>query len=160
MAPSIKVIDTASGNLISLPFAAGLYTSMQLLDADNRIATVQKLPEGYQAQVWQVPGGQKLNPDLLAADLETFYGRKYDPQTGAINHYEGKKQFSTWYFQDIYTRPIAPHSNTTVIQAIERLLPVENTDNLQLLSTYFYHPLARAGLAEYFSRDRDRKSVV
>lgn len=152
VAPSIKVIDTASGNLISLPFAAGLYTSMQLLDADSRIATVQKLPEGYQAQVWQVPGGQKLNPDLLAADLETFYGRKYDPQTGAINHYEGKKQFSTWYFQDIYTRPIAPHSNTTVIQAIERLLPVENTDSLQLLSTYFYHPLARAGLAEYFSR--------
>lgn len=99
-----------------------------------------------------MPGGQKLNPDLLAADLETFYGRKYDPQTGAINHYEGKKQFSTWYFQDIYTRPIAPHSNTTVIQAIERLLPVENTDSLQLLSTYFYHPLARAGLADYFSR--------
>lgn len=39
-----------------------------------------------------------------------------------------------------------------MIQAIERLLPVENTDSLQLLSTYFYHPLARAGLAEYFSR--------
>ncbi len=152
LAPSIKVIDTASGNLISLPFAAGLYNSIQLLDADSRIATVQKLPEGYQAQVWQVPGGQKLSPDLLATDLETFYGRKYDPQTGAINNYEGKKQFNTWYFQDIYTRPIAPHSSTTVVQAIERLLPVENADSLQLLSAYFYHPLARAGLAEYFSR--------
>ena len=152
LAPAIKVIDTASGNLISLPFAAGLYNSMQLLDADSRIATVQKLPEGYQAQIWQVPGGQKLNPEQLATDLETFYGRKYDAQTGAINNYDGKKQFSTWYFQDIYTRPIAPNSQTTVIQAIERLLPVENDDNLQLLSAYFYHPLARAGLAEYFSR--------
>ena len=88
----------------------------------------------------------------MATDLETFYGRKYDAQTGAINNYDGKKQFSTWYFQDIYTRPIAPNSQTTVIQAIERLLPVENDDNLQLLSAYFYHPLARAGLAEYFSR--------
>ena len=33
------------------------------------------------------------------------------------------------------------------------MLPIENTDSLQLLaSAYFYHPLARAGLAEYFNR--------
>lgn len=112
MAPSIKVIDTASGNLISLPFAAGLYTSMQLLDADSRIATVQKLPEGYQAQVWQVPGGQKLNPDLLATDLGPFTAvntiRKRRPSTIT----KAKSSSAPGIFK-IFThaplRPIAPH---------------------------------------------------
>lgn len=152
LAPSIKIIDTASGNLISLPFATGLYNSVQLLATDERVATVEGFPEGLHAQIWQVPGKQKLNPEQLATDLEAFYGRQYDPQTGTINNYDGKKQFSTWYFQDIYTRPIAPNAQTTVKQAIERLLPVDKADSLQLLSSaYFYHPLARAGLAEYFS---------
>lgn len=153
LAPAIKIIDTSSGNLISLPFAAGMYDSIQLLDADNRIATVQKLPEGYQVQIWQTPGQQRIAPEQIAEDLEAFYGRQYDPQTGTINDYKGKKPFNTWYSQDIYTRPVAPDARTTVIQVIERMLPIENTDSLQLLaSAYFYHPLARAGLAEYFNR--------
>ena len=76
LAPAIKIIDTGSGNLISLPFAAGMYDSIQLLDADNRIATVQKLPEGYQVQIWQTPGQQRIAPEQIAEDLEASYGRQ------------------------------------------------------------------------------------
>lgn len=64
LAPSIKIIDTHSGNLLSLPFAAGIYHSIQLLDMGNRIATVQKFPEGHQVQIWQAPGDQSAWDDL------------------------------------------------------------------------------------------------
>lgn len=152
LTPSIKVIDTRSGNLISLPFAEGLFRTVQLTDQGKRVATMRKLPEGVYAGLWQVPGSLKLAPDQLADDLETFYGKKYDPDTGAINAHTGQRSYNTWFFQDVYTRPISPDSGLTVVQAIERLLPVQQPDGLQLLmSTYFFHPLARAGLAEYFA---------
>lgn len=153
LAPAIKIIDTATGNLISLPFANASYNTIMLNEDDNRISTVIKLPDSITATIWQIPSGQKLPPEQLASDLETFYGRKYDPTTGAIHTYDGQKHYNTWFFQDIYTRSISPNASTTVLDAIERHIPIQSTDSLQVLSSvYFYHPLARAGLAEYFSR--------
>ncbi len=162
LTPSVKIIDTASGNLSALPLAPGLYHSLQLVGGEQRIAGVERLPEGSRVKIWQIPGGQNLPPEQLAADLEAFYGRKYDPQTGAIDHYRAASQpFNSWYFQNIYTRPVAPGADTTVVDAISRLSPVPNNEALQQLGgTYFYHPLAKAALAEYFARQPDTRALA
>ena len=161
LTPSVKIIDTGSGSLMALPLASGNYNTVQLVDAGKRIASVEMLPDNSQAQIWQVPGDLNLPQEQLATDLEAFYGRKYNPQTGTIDAYQGQRQFTTWYFQNIYTRPVAPNAKTTVVTAIESLTPVANSEALQQLgSVYYYHPLAKAALAQHFGKQADTQALA
>lgn len=161
LAPAVRIIDTATGQPLSLPFAAGHYSSIRLLQQAQRIATIERLPEGERLRLWQLPDSPKLPPVQLAAELEAFYGRCHDPQTGTVHACEGEPRFSSWYFQDIYTRTTAPDSGITVVEAIERLLPLHDRAGVErLVSLYFYHPLARAGLAAFFAGQPDAGALA
>lgn len=160
VSPAVKIIDVKTGNLISLPFAQDSYSSVNLVNDNHQLITTKKTSDSAIATVWQMPTGFDIAPDDLANDLETFYQRKYDPDTGAIVSIKPAKQYKTWFFQDIYTRPIGPTSKATIPEVIERLLPVKDVPTAGLLaSNYFYHPLARAGLAEYFSRNAETGGI-
>lgn len=161
LVPTIKIIDSASGNPVALPFATGIYGSAQLVADDTRLVTVDTSGEGRTVQIWQVPGGQEMPPAQLADELESFYGRRYDAATGTVDIHSAQGNGSSWYVQDVLTRPVAPGAQTTVVQVIERLVPVRDTESLRLLSSaHYYHPLARAALGEYFSRAPDASALA
>lgn len=56
---------------------------------------------------------------------------------------------------------MAPGARTRTPEAIARLLPAHSEEHLQqLLSLHFYHPLAKAGLAEYFNRQAETRALA
>lgn len=151
--PAVKVIDARNGNLISMPFAVGLFEDLALVAGEQRLLTVEPGADGTRAALWQVPGTLRLPPAQLAGDLESYYGRRYDVETGAIRPHRGTGDFASWFFADPYTRPVAPGAQATVLQEIERQLPLKDAERLQTLAaTALYHPLARAGMAEFLAR--------
>ena len=56
---------------------------------------------------------------------------------------------------------MAPNAKTTVVTAIESLTPVANSEALQQLgSVYYYHPLAKAALAQHFGKQTDTQALA
>ncbi|QNP47237.1 toll/interleukin-1 receptor domain-containing protein [Diaphorobacter aerolatus] len=153
LTPSVKVIDSHNGNLISMPFARVLPNELMLSSNEQQLVTVTTAVDAIQAQIWQVPGSMRMPPEQLASDLESFYGRKYDMETGAIQSFDRAETHSSWFFADPYTRTLTPTSSVTVAADIARQLPLASTAQMQSLAAiYLYHPLARAGIAEYLAR--------
>ena len=153
LTPAVKVIDSHNGNLIAMPFAQISASELMLVNQEQQLITVATAPSAIKAQVWQVPGAMHLPPEQLANDLESFYGRRYDMDTGAIVSFDGSGRYASWFFQDPYTRSVTPTSQTSVPADITRQLPIKNPAQMQSLAAlYLYHPLARAGIAEYLAR--------
>jgi hypothetical protein len=111
--------------------------------------------------VWETPGQVSMSKDQLARDLEKFYGKKYDNETGAIlNYTDSTGDYNTWYFADPFLRTVSPSSNEKITDVLKKNYPIKNDANLQLLAvTYDYHPLARAMVANYFSSNPDTKLI-
>lgn len=149
-----RIIDATTGNMLTMPFAQGRFDAVYVVPGNQKIITKERMDNGYTINVWEVPGQLKVANDQIADDLEKYFGKKYDPATGAVNaSYSTSKNFGTWYFQDIYTRSVTPGSTTSVIDVIKKRAKVENRDDIRALSqTFGYHPLARAVLAVYFSQ--------
>ena len=117
--------------------------------------------EGKAISIWEVPGHVETSKEQLADDLEKFYGKKYDSETGAILNYTGgQKDYSTWYFQDPATRTVSPSSTVRIVDLINKHNPIKTAADLQLLAvTYAKHPLARAILANHFSEQPETRFI-
>lgn len=153
LVPAVKAIDSHNGNLIAMPFARVFAQELMLVKGEQQLITVHNDLGTTQALIWQVPGTMRLPPEQLAGDLESYYGRKYDIATGAIEPFSGKGDYSSWFFADPYVRPTAPGASVSVMDDIQRQLPLESGTQMQTLAaTYLYHPLARAGIAEFLAR--------
>lgn len=153
LTPSIKVVDSHNGNLISMPFASGLHQGVVLVNDDTQLITIDVDVGGVVARRWRIPGGLQMAPEQIANDLENYYGRKYDEDSGAIQTHASSTNFRSWFFEDTYTRSVTPSAKTSVIDDIEAQLPLNSGRDMQSLAgTSLYHPLARAGIAEYLSR--------
>ncbi|MBF5005319.1 toll/interleukin-1 receptor domain-containing protein [Diaphorobacter caeni] len=161
LAPWIKVVDSRNGNLISMPFARGTFSEVKLLGDERLLLTIGMGTDGLGAQLWQVPGTLHLPPERLASDLENYYGRKYDMQTGAIRAIDAKQPADSWFFADPYLRKVTPSSGRTVVQDIAARLPLKDGAQLRSLAAISLdHPLARAGIAEYLAHQEGMGALV
>ncbi|MCT1529907.1 toll/interleukin-1 receptor domain-containing protein [Sphingobacterium daejeonense] len=156
-----KVVDAKSGNILTMPFINQKFDGIYIMPGDKQIMTVESLVNGMAIHVWETPGQVSMSKDQLARDLEKFYGKKYDNETGAIlNYTDSTGDYNTWYFEDPFLRTVSPSSNEKITDVLKKNYPIKNEANLQLLAvTYDYHPLARAMVANYFSSNPDTKLI-
>ncbi|MGB7529052.1 toll/interleukin-1 receptor domain-containing protein [Sphingobacterium cellulitidis] len=152
-----KVIDATTGNILTMPFINQRFDAIYVIPGDKRLMTVESLMNGNSINIWEVPGQVSMSKDQLANDLEKFYGKKYNNETGAIlNYTDSSNTFNTWYFDDPLVRTVSPSSNEKITDILKKNYPIKNDANLRLLAvTYDYHPLARAMVANYFSSNPD-----
>jgi len=155
----VKVIDAKTGNILTMPFINQRFDRMYIMPGDKNIMTWTSLMEGNSIHIWEIPGLVDINKDKLTNDLELFYGKKYDEETGSILPYVGNKaDFNTWYFEDPYTRTVSPNSNNNILDVLRKNYPIKNDANLQILGVaYNHHPLSRAMLAVHFSKHPEQK---
>lgn len=155
-----KIIDAATGIPMTMPFANASYIESYVL-GDKNLLTVENKLNGYVYKVWEIPGLLNVDANSIADDLERYYGKTLDLQTGAIdNEPPSTGDYATWYFQDAYTRSLTPGSNISVVGAIKRYTAFKSPADVYMLSeTFAYHPLARAALAKHFS-ERPETSFV
>lgn len=147
--------DSASGLPLSMPVALSRRTDRLLLPADeSRLITLTLSPENSMATVWFTPDAGMPPPAELAKDLEQFYGRTYLPETGAINPVAAANEApGGWYFQNPYTRTQHPHSTHSLSDYLKDHIPIRSEADLHILvALWREHPLARAAMAEYYSR--------
>src|SRR5690606_25289049 len=135
-----------------MPFINQQFDAIYVMPGDQQLMTVESLTAGYAFNFWEIPGQVKISQEQLASDLEKFYGKKYDPKTGAVLTYtDTTGTFSTWYFDDPLLRTVSPSSTVSIPDRLSENYPIKTDANLHLLAeTYQYHPLARAMVAEYF----------
>lgn len=156
-----KLLDAKTGNVLTMPFINKKFDFIYVLPGDEKILTLEGLMEGKAISIWEVPGHVETSKEQLADDLEKFYGKKYDSETGAILNYTGgQKDYSTWYFQDPATRTVSPSSTVRIVDLINKHNPIKTAADLQLLAvTYAKHPLARAILANHFSEQPETRFI-
>jgi len=156
-----KIIDAASGNILTMPFINQRFNTINVIPGDKRIMTVESLMNGNAISIWEIPGQVTISRNQLAKDLEKFYGKKYDNETGAIlNYSDTLGTYDTWYFEDPFVRTVSPSSNDKITEILKKNYPIKNEANLQLLAvTYDYHPLARAMVANYFSQNSETQLI-
>ena len=150
---ALKVVDAKTGGVLTMPLIDKRFSSLEIFSDEQHFLTVEPLIKGYSLNVWELPGILKIAPERLASDLERFYGKKYDPETGAIMNYQDSAAYHTWYFEDPLTRTVTPASKTRIVEDIKGCYPVKSLSDLYFLgASYSYHPLARAVMADYFSK--------
>ncbi|WP_254527745.1 MULTISPECIES: toll/interleukin-1 receptor domain-containing protein [unclassified Sphingobacterium] len=156
-----KVVDAKTGNILTMPFINQRFDQINVMPGDKRLMTIESLMNGIAINIWEVPGQVSMSKDQLARDLEKFYGKKYDNETGAIlNYIDTTGTYDTWYFEDPFVRSVSPSSNVKITDILKKNYPIQNEANLQLLAvTYDYHPLARAMVANYFSSKPETKLI-
>lgn len=147
-----KIVDAKTGSILTMPFINQRFDGIYVMPGDQQLLTVESLMDGYALNFWETPGQVKISKEQLANDLEMFYGKKYDSETGAILTYtDTVGHFTTWYFEDPLIRTVSPSSAVHTVDRIMDNYPIKTDANLHLLAeTYRYHPLARAIVAEYF----------
>lgn len=147
-----KIVDAKTGSILTMPFINQQFDAIYVMPGDRQLLTVESLMDGYALNFWETPGQVKISKEQLANDLEMFYGKKYDSETGAILTYtDTVGHFTTWYFDDPLIRTVSPSSTVRIVDRITDNYPIKTDANLHLLAeTYRYHPLARAIVAEYF----------
>ena len=150
--PVAKIVDAKTGSILTMPFINQQFDAIYVMPGDQQLMTVESLAAGYAFNFWEIPGQVKISQEQLASDLEKFYGKKYDPETGAVLTYtDTTHHFSTWYFDDPFLRTVSPSSTVSIPDRLAENYPIKTDANLHLLAeTYPYHPLARAMVAEYF----------
>lgn len=158
---SAKLIDANNGNVLTMPFINTSFDYIHILPSEEKILTVEGLMAGKSISVWEIPGKVATSADQLADDLEKFYGKKYDEETGAILAYNGnKKDYNTWYFQDPDVRSLSPNASVGVVELIKKHYPIKTDADLQYLAVNFaQHPLSRAILADYFAAKPETKYI-
>lgn len=149
----VKIVDAKTGGVLTMPLINQHFNVLEVLQDNRRLLTVEQLIKGYAINIWEMPGLIHIPQEQLAGDLEKFYGKKYDAQTGAvINASDTTSTYHTWYFEDPLTRSISPASSLSITDDIRHNYPIKTEGNLYLLgASYSYHPLARAMMANYFS---------
>ncbi|MGN5954263.1 TIR domain-containing protein [Sphingobacterium lactis] len=157
----LKIIDAKTGNVLTMPFINQRFDNIYIMPGDKKIMTRESLMDGSSVFIWEIPGQVEIPKDQLAKDLERFYGKKYDEETGAIlNYSDSSGTYNTWYFEDPFTRSISPNSNVKILDILHKNFPIKNASNLQVLGvTYDYHPLARAMMAKHFSAIPDQQFI-
>ena len=147
------LIDAKTGVPLTMPFAQGQYDDSFML-GDTDVLTLAQTGSTFTIRDWEVPGQLSMESAQVADDLEQYYGKVLDLNTGAIDAYVKKDQtFNTWYFQDAYTRTITPASSTSILDVIKPHMSFKQPEDEVILSeTFTYHPLARAALAKHFSQ--------
>ncbi len=154
--------DTASGLPLTVPLALDNRLNSLLIPADeSSLITVGFSPESTMAVVWAMPDAVMSKPAELAGDLERLYGKAYAPETGAINNLlleqklPEREQPESWYFQSPYSRSVTPQSDRRVTDFLSAHVPIRDESGLRILSSLWSnHPMARAALAEYYSRNQ------
>lgn len=147
--------DSSSGLPLNVPVALSRRIDSLLLPLDeSRLITLSLSPENSMATVWFMPDAGMPPPAELADDLEQFHGRAYSPETGAINAVSPQAEARTgWYFQDAYSRTQNPQSARSLTDYLKDHIPIHNQSDLDILvALWRNHPLARAAMAEYYSR--------
>lgn len=150
----VTVYDSNTGYPVTMPFAPSQITFAKVFSDDSRIVTASRNAGKPVISVWEIPGKLKYSDSELASDLEKYYGRKYDTQTGTVLYLNSKvKDREKWYFQDEYSRTITPNTQHSITENIRKYIPVQNTSQLSVLeNAYLYHPLAKAAIAHYYSQ--------
>lgn len=156
-----KVLDAKTGNILTMPFINQRFETIYVAPGDKKLLTIESLMNGSTINIWEIPGQVPMSKDQLAMDLEKFYGKKYDNETGAIlNYSDTTRDYNTWYFEDPFIRTVSPSSSIKITELLKKNYPIKNEANLQLLAvTYDYHPLARAMVANYFSANPETQYI-
>ncbi|WP_312136571.1 toll/interleukin-1 receptor domain-containing protein [Sphingobacterium sp.] len=156
-----KLVDASNGNVLTMPFINKKFDYIHILPGEKKILTVEGLMEGKAISIWEIPGNVETSKDQLAEDLEKFYGKKYDEETGAILAFnDNKKTYNTWYFQDPDVRTLSPNSKEGIVEIIKKHYPIKTDADLQFLAVnYAQHPLSRAILADYFGAKPETKYI-
>ena len=147
-----KIVDAKTGSVLTMPFINQRFDAIYVMPGDRQLMTVEPLASGFALNFWEIPGQVNISREQLADDLEKFYGKKYDAETGAVLPYSDTSgTFSTWYFDNPLLRSVSPSSTVSIPDRLKENYPIKTEANLHLLAeTYRYHPLARAMVAEYF----------
>src|SRR5690606_33100531 len=146
-------VDAKTGNILTMPFINERFDQINVIPGDKRLMTIESLMNGVAINIWEVPGQVSMSKDQLARDLEKFYGKKYDNETGAIMSYVDRTgTYDTWYFEDPFVRTVTPSSNVNSTHSMRKNHPIQKDANLQHLAvTYAYRPLARAMVDNHIS---------
>src|SRR5690606_22290291 len=124
-----------NGNVVTMPFINTSFDYIHILPSEEKILTVEGLMAGKSRSVLEIPGNVATSANQLADDLEKFYGKKYDEETGAILAYNGnKKDYNTWYFQDPDVRSLSPNASVGVVELIKKHYPIKTDADLQYLA--------------------------
>ena len=150
----VMFYDAFTGLPLTAPFALSSRLDLLQLPLDeSRLFTMSLTPASSMATVWTMPDADMPAPAELAADLEQVYGKAYVPQTGAIISAPAAAQQANWYMQSPYSRSLSPGSTRTVVDYLGSYAPIRDESGLRILASLWRnHPLARAAMAEYYSR--------
>lgn len=155
---TIYIYDVKTGYPVVLPFGGTEYNLNGRIFKDGKsIMTINPAEDkSRRVNIWEVPGQMNVSNKQLATDLENLFGRRFNLKIGAVDEVLGAPlRSSAWYFQDPFLRTVTPTSSSTIIDMIHQHIPVKNEAdvNYLLTSSQPLHPLSRAALAVYYSKD-------
>lgn len=150
----IAIFDAATGLPVSMPFGMSKIDYVFLLQNEQRVVTLDFTTDQSILNIWDVPTVPQNEVGQLATLAETYYGKQYDTSTGSVNDLAaGEHMPASWFFQNPYSRPMLPGSKQTTADYLAKWVNKDVDANLRLLDKYWrFHPLARAAMADYFSR--------
>ncbi|PJX20511.1 hypothetical protein CAP48_19120 [Advenella sp. S44] len=158
----IAMYDTKTGMPVVMPFAISRINDVVLLPNGKDILTLDARSNQAVLNVWAVPDALLGPVQELADQSEVYFSKRYDNDAAAVIDAPTVAQRpESWFFQDPYIRPLVPDSSVPLTAYIEKQLPIRNVEQLRLIYNYWrFHPLARAALAVYFSRNKDTAFVA
>ena len=150
----VMFYDAFTGLPLTVPLAlSNRLDILQLPLDESRLFTMSMVAESSLATVWTMPDDDMPAPAELATDLEQVYGKAYAPQTGAIITVPAANERANWYLQSPYSRSLSPQSARSVVDYLRAYAPIKDESGLRILASLWRnHPLARAAMAEYYSR--------
>ena len=150
----INIFDTQTGKNVTVPFAISRIQKTDVFPKEKRVLTVNfDTGTAPIVSIWEVPGQLKISPDKLADNLEKYFGKKYDLETGTISSFSETLKSKDWFFQDPYSRTITPNSKFTTMDKVKEYLPIKNMKQVEILTNnYIYHPYTRAVLAFHYAQ--------
>ena len=159
----INIFDTKTGKNVTVPFAVSRIQRTDVFPGEKRVLTVNfDTGTAPIVSIWEIPGQLKISPDQLADNLENYFGKKYDLETGTISNIAGNTvNNKDWFFQDPYSRTITPNSKFTIMDKVKEYIPIKNMRQVEILTNnYIYHPYTRAVLAMHYAQQPETAYIA
>ncbi len=158
----ITMYDTTTGLPVVMPFGISRISDVEMMSNGKDILTVDVRNDQVVLNVWAVPNALLAPARDLADQTEIYFGKKYDSESAAVVDVpEVSRRPDSWFFQDPYVRSPVPGSSRPLTAYLDQFMPVRNEAQLKLIDRYWrFHPMARAALAVYYSRNKDTAFVA
>ena len=158
----IAMYDTTTAVPVVMPFGISRVTDVEMMPDGKDILTLDVRADQVVLNVWAVPNALLAPANELADQTEIYFGKKYDSESAAVIDAPGVSQRpDSWFFQDPYVRPPVPGSSRPLTAYLDKYIPVRDDDQLRLIDRYWrFHPMARAALAVYYSKNKDTAFVA